>query len=703
MNLNQFESSGEITLNQILQTLDQVHGIKFNVDFDRPTIIEELSECKHSFEIIRDRIINESAFNSYQTNAEYIKSMLVLEAVKLLTEIAPRRSCKRSTNETIAPIPPIGGTPRPPVGTNPLQPAKTLPGSASGSNDYKNGAIDAIVNNHTKKLITPDIAKQQLRAQGLQDQAIDTMLAGQQPLGQPNSAPVQPPIGNVSEDGNAKLDKIVTLGQNMMSYSNDKTDVTDNNGLRVLNAFSRVGEKLLNMGTSFGPQSLTDNEKKIIRLFQLHLQGADQNFDAVVASNSQSISEAYQIERTKIKEALLMIRKINEFQNTGATGTGPELAKAQVIIAAKAITGKVQDMAEDVAKLSVDELMPLVDMMREQFGPEISNGFNQSFKAALESLLDLTTKTKETLSTAVDTLASGGVPAAMTDIEQLGSDETGNDELGGDEFGVGGDELGGDEMGAEPEAPLGREKKDELAEAKKKGGLPPWLVKGKDGKVTKKGKDGKVEENEDVKESAPPGKKAEDFITSNKIKFKKQYGKKWEEVLYATAWRKFGKKNENFDNAKAVVAESTDKIARINVKMAAHKKSFAKSINEGKSSDPLGLGYGLEGDALKSLIRGHTKRINEAKSIMLQEMQTGIRSIISAIATEKKVAAISEAKQNTPYGIIYKTVSGKKSCKMFESTDIRSHWLSLRGATISNTQMIEPATFDKAIAKTKAR
>ena len=43
-------------------------------------------------------------------------------------------------------------------------------------------------------------------------------------------------------------------------------------------------------------------------------------------------------------------------------------------------------------------------------------------------------------------------------------------------------------------------------------------------------------------ESAPPGKDAEEFIKTNKEKFKTRYGEKWEQVLYATAWKVYGKK-----------------------------------------------------------------------------------------------------------------------------------------------------------------
>lgn len=43
-------------------------------------------------------------------------------------------------------------------------------------------------------------------------------------------------------------------------------------------------------------------------------------------------------------------------------------------------------------------------------------------------------------------------------------------------------------------------------------------------------------------ESAPKSKEAEDWIIANKSRFKKEYGKDWEQIIYATAWKLFGKK-----------------------------------------------------------------------------------------------------------------------------------------------------------------
>lgn len=48
---------------------------------------------------------------------------------------------------------------------------------------------------------------------------------------------------------------------------------------------------------------------------------------------------------------------------------------------------------------------------------------------------------------------------------------------------------------------------------------------------------------DNMSESSPnQEKKREDFIRNNKSSFKKQYGKNWEKILYATANEKFGGK-----------------------------------------------------------------------------------------------------------------------------------------------------------------
>lgn len=64
----------------------------------------------------------------------------------------------------------------------------------------------------------------------------------------------------------------------------------------------------------------------------------------------------------------------------------------------------------------------------------------------------------------------------------------------------------------------------------------------------------------DFHEVAPPSAGAERFIKANKAKFKKQYGEKnGEKVLYATAWKLFGKK-EAYDLWEAKMGEVSKKV-----------------------------------------------------------------------------------------------------------------------------------------------
>ncbi len=64
-----------------------------------------------------------------------------------------------------------------------------------------------------------------------------------------------------------------------------------------------------------------------------------------------------------------------------------------------------------------------------------------------------------------------------------------------------------------------------------------------------------VYEYKNVMEKAPPGVKAERFIKQNKEKFKKRYGKNWERILYATAWKMFGEHADFASKAKKLIEQ----------------------------------------------------------------------------------------------------------------------------------------------------
>jgi len=64
-----------------------------------------------------------------------------------------------------------------------------------------------------------------------------------------------------------------------------------------------------------------------------------------------------------------------------------------------------------------------------------------------------------------------------------------------------------------------------------------------------------VDEYKNMMEKAPPGEKAEKFIKSNKESFKKRYGKDWERILYATAWKQFGESANFAIKAKKLIEQ----------------------------------------------------------------------------------------------------------------------------------------------------
>lgn len=63
-------------------------------------------------------------------------------------------------------------------------------------------------------------------------------------------------------------------------------------------------------------------------------------------------------------------------------------------------------------------------------------------------------------------------------------------------------------------------------------------------------------------ESAPPSKKAEDWIEANKDEFKAKYGDEWEDVLYATAWKMFGSVSEQVDTSAVAMPDAPLKVTK---------------------------------------------------------------------------------------------------------------------------------------------
>jgi len=140
-----------------------------------------------------------------------------------------------------------------------------------------------------------------------------------------------------------------------------------------------------------------------------------------------------------------------------------ELDRAEVILAARDLVRRLQSTTEDLAKLQIEEIMPLLDAIRVQFGNEQSKSFEDTISESLNNTLDSVKRTREVLATAVNNLESSFTSETMVDNGPEENEEdfqTSNDEDNSSEQDLEPDEFGGAEgASGEKNEPLGRARK----------------------------------------------------------------------------------------------------------------------------------------------------------------------------------------------------------------------------------------------------
>lgn len=704
------------------------------------------------------------------------------------------------------------------------------------------------------------------------------------------------------------------------------------------------------------------SSKHYLEYVNFEHHGMDDHFDEARHAARKEIAEA------AIKSARGR-RRLREQQ---------DLAQAETLLAAKDLSDQLQQTAEKVAKMGVEDLMPLVDVMRDQFGPEAAQGFNDTVKAALEGLLDNVTTTKEQVDSSIDTLQGGGIPSQTSDELPAGPEVTGSDEFDDEE-------SEDDGFGATPAAageesePLGRSKKDELAEAKK-GKIPPQVLanikkrkaqsgkkveedfglaslaapalggaaaalgtkawdklqdmrskkklaqqaksndqsqKDAETKVTEASKKcmecntgmyeedsrgrmkcnkcgatmvaegfmrgdrvkhktqklgvgtvvadpedneypvkfgndpevyytpaadlvkvneswdtkmktakkdigkwegwtkaeledrkaklmkkpkrsaaeqkevkqinfalrakgtggkkwGKVDEDvmqpsltgvsnpynilgdeqlqqkaqqgdqqaraelakrkaqagkpgqatvtqispqtpsqlnpsqkitkpvvTQIREVAPPGAAAERFIRQNKEAFKKRYGARGEEVLYATSWKKFGSKSESQVQAETQMEAVQAKLQKMNTEMDVYRADFRRLLKEGTVVDPLNTGYGLDGEVTIQKIKVCEARVAKLKNSIAREQSKGIKKLSEQVAAVLEIRNLQSQMNHNPWGVVYQDHQGNKHQKFFETAETRRYWRDLNRSDIKVIRAIGPSDFAAKIDKLK--
>ena len=794
MHLNHFESSAEARLKQVLATLKNIHGITMESDFSSDAGHDSLIEYKSLAEEARDRIISESSFNSYQSNPEYIKTMLILEAVRLmLTEIGPKRR-RANTKVTVK------------------ESRSVEEKKVDQDGDGKAGEFDdvriarMIKGGMSKGEAIAHVKKKPVKNEeliSLPDQPTTDASMDQAPVhvGKDHHYEYQAsmarselyrnakyamsmmkqidPHGEVPPWIAASLTKSATLLDKVYHYldyyqkfepeklpegDSEPTDLGETSGgvarmnLQMIVEYStklfemiKPGDKLegwvaMKLTTASEAVSCCKHYMDYTQ-FEKHAapgdfleksHGMTESKNPLAKAAASMVGPKGADKRDYSDAEWKLLNKVATGNYTGAERAkaselitqsrrpdpklpesimeAEDLAKAQTILAAKDMSNAIQDIAEDVAKMAVEDLMPLVDIMRTQYGHDAANAFNEAVKKSLDELLEVTTRTRETVSAAIDTLNEGGIPAT-SDLETAGDDAV-PEPSAGDQSDISADLAaltGADEETDEvsPDKPLGRSKKDEVSEeavsqdqavaarialAAKNKKIPMSQLKGASKQMVSMSK-AELEKfaKTDTKDLPKKVSEAAKFITDHASAYEAKHGDSWKQKLYADAWHKYGTGQDQYANAASMVAEGRRIMKIMESALTDHKLRFARHLAEGKVTDPLHMGYGLQGDAIIAEMQRLEQTISATRNKMRKIMQEGVMGMLKQIELLNKTSTLESEKSATPYGVIYTSKSGSRARKMFESADERAYWLELKGESIVDPKLIEPETFDRAI------
>jgi hypothetical protein len=175
-------------------------------------------------------------------------------------------------------------------------------------------------------------------------------------------------------------------------------------------------------------------------------------------------------DRRELKAELLTRYDLNESQASYVLLEGEE-EKAENIMASKDMVERITGWLEDTAQLKAEQLLELLDSIRETQGSDVAQQYQDAVKPALESLYAALEQSRQGLSQGL-ALLSGGEAA-----QSMGSGAPSTPSVPGAEPGMGapGEEEAGAEAGEEevppPEGAVGREKRESVDYSRRLGML----------------------------------------------------------------------------------------------------------------------------------------------------------------------------------------------------------------------------------------
>lgn len=113
----------------------------------------------------------------------------------------------------------------------------------------------------------------------------------------------------------------------------------------------------------------------------------------------------------ELKAELALRYDVNEASASWMLCEGEE-DKAEIIMATKDMVDRVSGWLEDVAAMKAEQLLELLDSIREQLGSDVSEQYSQAIRQPLETLYSTLESTRGSINQGLS-IISGGEPATM--------------------------------------------------------------------------------------------------------------------------------------------------------------------------------------------------------------------------------------------------------------------------------------------------
>lgn len=164
------------------------------------------------------------------------------------------------------------------------------------------------------------------------------------------------------------------------------------------------------------------------------------------------------VDRDELKAELSLRYDLNESQASWILLEGEE-SKAETIMATKDMVDRITGWLEDVAAMKAEQLLELLDSIRETQGSDVAQSYNEAVKPALEAIYTALETSRQGLSNALSIVSGGEVSTmgAAPGGAVPGAEAGGLPPMPGEEA-----DMGAPEEITPPAPEVGREKRESV-------------------------------------------------------------------------------------------------------------------------------------------------------------------------------------------------------------------------------------------------